>query len=193
MDGPEAAVWSEPLPYQNQPGGAWGPLGHTSIAKGLCARDQNQSLMHTKSVSWYLSISLAPEVCLSWTHCKVVTPRFLTKVFLFVKQRLKASPFKWAEKRSTHIKFYKANGIRKRNQEETCFKVRLGGDWSYFNQTKHLCFDVFPSSKQRNFLFVGTANGNLAIFEDKMVKVSAYSNLYQNLFYMYSLLSLLCD
>jgi hypothetical protein len=30
----------------------------------------------------------------------------------------------------------------------------------------------FPFSKQKNFLLVGTADGNLAIFEDKMVKVN---------------------
>lgn len=32
------------------------------------------------------------------------------------------------------------------------------------------CNSFSKQSKQRNFLFVGTANGNLAIFEDKMVK-----------------------
>lgn len=40
-------------------------------------------------------------------------------------------------------------------------------------------FDIFSFSKQKNFLLVGTADGNLAIFEDKTVKVNVESILHQ--------------
>lgn len=42
-------------------------------------------------------------------------------------------------------------------------------------------FDISLFSKQKNFLLVGTADGNLAIFEDKSVKVNVECILHKNL------------
>lgn len=49
---------------------------------------------------------------------------------------------------------------------------------------RFLCnnFNIFPFSKQKNFLLVGTADGNLVIFEDKTVKVNVECILRQNYF-----------
>lgn len=43
-------------------------------------------------------------------------------------------------------------------------------------------FGIFPFSKQSHFLLVGTADGNLMIFEDKTIKVNVEYIVYKSVF-----------
>lgn len=70
---------------------------------------------------------------------------------------------------------------------ETCLKFSQprGECYGHLGQYQHSFynnFDIFSFSKQKNFLLVGTADGNLAIFEDKTVKVNVESILHQKIF-----------
>lgn len=98
--------------------------------------------------------------------------------------------FKWAEKEVTIYVFSseccKEREVRANNQEKNLSKVQLSqGECEAILISIIIVFTTiltfFSFSKQKNFLLVGTADGNLAIFEDKTVKVNIEHILHQNL------------
>ena len=98
--------------------------------------------------------------------------------------------FKWAEKEVIIYVFSseccKEREVRANNQEKNLSKVQLSqGECEAILVSIIIVFTAiltfFSFSKQKNFLLVGTADGNLAIFEDKTVKVNIEHILHQNL------------